>query len=735
MTLRHATSIAEVQNHLRTAPSPIVVVPVYNAPTETIQCLDSILKHTSVECSILIIDDGGSDRRFFDQFESDSATLEHNVVILNLGQNVGFVGACNSAFEATLDKDVILVNSDVIVGPTWYERMCAAAHSASDIATVSVFTNNGTILSLPHRNMPWPDIPNGIDIIEAARRVASVAELSRPSIPTAIGHCFLIKRRALNLVGGFDPVFGTGYGEEVDFSQRLIQIGLRHVVADDVFVFHKGSSSFTSAARPQQLANDAIVAQRFPSYSGGVSRFASDPYSPLAAAINRASFQLRQPTIAIDGHCFGWAWAGTQQLTFEVIRSLAQGRPDQPFTVLFSEHAPQHIVAEIIQAPNVSAEVVPNIMEDRRYRFDLVIRPHQVNSTEELRWLKRIAGRCIVGQLDFISFHNPTYFSTDHDWLSQRELTRLTLASVDGVAWISNYSLEDGRRSGIVTGDAVHHVTYCGTNPSLHSESSERPSAVDTNSPIITVLGVNYLHKNRLFALKVLNELVGRSVDCHLILAGATPKFGSSVLVELQYLADHPRITPHVTILEAVSESEKQWLVANSSLILYPSLAEGFGLVPFEAARLGTPTLSSRLTSLDEILPIDIPTIVEFDPAATADQITKILVNQNLSMSIVDELVKRGNLFTWQRAGREFLTLIDQVLGSRKNRVDAIWGEAPVLSQIHTPDYLQRIDKINRISRRVSQANERRLVRILVGPAGSRRRQVLKKFPGLSTRG
>ena len=117
--------------------------------------------------------------------------------------------------------------------------MCAAANSATDIATVSVFTNNGTILSLPHRNMPWPNIPNDLDVVEASRRIASVSQLTRPSIPTAIGHCFLIKRRALNLVGGFDTTFGTGYGEEVDFSQRLIQIGLRHIVADDVFVFHK----------------------------------------------------------------------------------------------------------------------------------------------------------------------------------------------------------------------------------------------------------------------------------------------------------------------------------------------------------------------------------------------------------------------------------------------------------------------------------------------------------------
>ena len=170
-------------------------------------------------------------------------------------------------------------------------------------------------------------------------------------------------------------------------------------------------------------------------------------------------------------------------------------------------------------------------------------------------------------------------------------------------------------------------------------------------------------------------------------------------------------------------------------MILYPSLAEGFGLVPFEAARLGTPTLSSRLTSLDEILPLDIPTVVDFDVVRTAEQIVHILSDSATANLIVEELIKRGNLFTWQRAGRELLTLIDEVLGRPKNRVDAIWAEAPVLAQIHTSEYLARIEKLNRISRRLSQANNRKFVRTLVGPAGSRRRQFLKKIPGLSSRG
>jgi len=728
MSLNFANDISHAQTLLADVQSPVIVIPVYNASEEMGQCLTSILKHTLTFCSILIIDDEGPDRKFFDELVLNSEAIEHKIVILRLGKNLGFVGACNAAFEATLDNDVIVVNSDVIVGPAWYERMCAAANSATDIATVSVFTNNGTILSLPHRNMPWPNIPNGVDINEAARRVASVAELSRPSIPTAIGHCFLIKRRALNLVGGFDSIFGTGYGEEVDFSQRLIQIGLRHIVADDVFVFHKGTSSFTSKARQQQLTNDEIIYQRYPAYLGGVSRFGSDPYSPLATAINRASLQLRPPTIAIDGHCFGQNWTGTQQGTYELIRSIAEQRPAQEFNLLLSTNVSKKLIDEFAALPNIRIDLIENILNDRQYRFDIIIRPYQVNSSEELRWMKRIAGRCIVSQLDFISFHNPSYFESDHNWLSQRELTRLTLASVDGVAWVSNYSLEDGRRSGVVTGDALHRITFNGTDPSTKTEFSKRPSTVLSKSPLLTVLGVNYIHKNRIFAIKVLEKLIADSVGCHLVLAGATSNYGSSEKLEQDFLANHRHLLPHITILGSITEEEKLWLISNSSLVLYPTLSEGFGLVPFEAARLGTPTLSSRLASLDEVLPTDIPTIVEFDIAAVASQVEAILKDNDLSHSIVKSLLKRAELYTWNETANRMLSFIDEVLCASKNRVDAIWGEAPVPAQIHNSEYLARIESANLYSKRATKANQVKIIRFILGAQGSRRRQSVKKL-------
>ena len=707
---------------------PVVVIPIYNAPDETIACLQSVLRHTPDDVRILLIDDHGPDRGFFDHLDRIRATIAHPIEVVRPDRNLGFVGACNLAFSLTAPNDVILVNSDVVVGPGWYERMVDAGCSTNDIATVSVFTNNGTILSLPHRNSPAPEIVGGWSVDEAATRIAAISERVRPVLPTAVGHCFLVKRRAIELVGGFDDAFGTGYGEEVDFSQRCIRLGLRHIVADDVFVFHKGSSSFTAGARPQQIAHEAIVNARYPWYAGSVQRAASDSYSALATAINRASLQLRSPSIAFDGHCFASSWAGTQQMTFELIQAVARNRPAQEFTVIFSGHASSELVAKVTAQPNVSAEIVPNIMEDHAFRFDLIVRPHQVNSAEELRWMKRIANRTVVAQLDFISFSNPTYFDSDHSWLSQRELTKLVHASVDGIAWISEYARTDAGRQGVrrlAHNDAVIH---CGTDP-RNPGTTTRPAELESViAPLICVLGVGYNHKNRRFALRVLQRLLEAGTDCHLVLAGSEPPYGSSFADEENFLVEHPELRSRMTRLPALDDAEREWLYAHSALVLYPTVSEGFGLVPFEAARAGTPTLSSRMGSLDEVLPHGIPTIDSYEPGVVAEQVRSILSDPTTSQSIVGALSDRGAHFTWDRTGKSMLSLMERVLLAPRNNVDSVWAEAPSVAAIHSPDYTVRLRGREKAARTLRVATSNPLTRIAVGAPGSRRRRILRSL-------
>jgi GT2 family glycosyltransferase len=56
--------------------------------------------------------------------------------------------------------------------------------------------------------------------------------------------CVAIPVHVFKLVGWLDEDFGRGYYEDLDYSLRVKAAGYRLGVAEDTFVYHRGSSSF-----------------------------------------------------------------------------------------------------------------------------------------------------------------------------------------------------------------------------------------------------------------------------------------------------------------------------------------------------------------------------------------------------------------------------------------------------------------------------------------------------------
>src|SRR5207249_888089 len=59
------------------------------------------------------------------------------------------------------------------------------------------------------------------------------------------GFCLLARREVLDQVGGFDERFGLGFFDDDDLGRRVRQAGLKLLIAQNVFVHHFGSRTFT----------------------------------------------------------------------------------------------------------------------------------------------------------------------------------------------------------------------------------------------------------------------------------------------------------------------------------------------------------------------------------------------------------------------------------------------------------------------------------------------------------
>ena len=273
----------------------VVCIPVFGARELFEQCLRSVVEHTPPGTHVLVADDASPDPEIetFTRRVADEGRLP--VEYVRRAQNLGFVANMNAVFRDTAPADVVIVNSDTVVPAAWLERLRAAAYSDGLVATASTLSNHGTILSVPDRDRPSPLPPPGLSITEADARIARASPRLHPRIPTGVGHCLYIRRSALELVGHFDEAFSPGYGEEVDFSQRCAARGLWHVVADDLYVFHRGAGTFGTLQSERQLANEAELNRRYPYYAKAVQEAARSEAIPLARSLAAARLAVSEP--------------------------------------------------------------------------------------------------------------------------------------------------------------------------------------------------------------------------------------------------------------------------------------------------------------------------------------------------------------------------------------------------------------------------------------------------------
>ncbi len=628
----------------------VVVIPVFGAHEMFVQCLHAALAHTSCEVPVLVMDDASPDDRSQALVHelADSGALRHRLHYVRHDRNLGFVANLNNALDRCAPADVVVLNSDCRVTAGWLEAMRGAAED-SLVATVSVFTNHETIISLPDRNRPHPSLPQTLDPDLAAEAIATHSPRLRPRLPTAIGHCFLIKRSAIELVGRFDTAFSTGYGEEVDFSQRCVQRGLVHVLADDAFVAHLGQSSLTPAAREVQAEHEQMLLVRYPYYPSWVDSCATSTTSTLAHSINLAQRTLLGLSVTIDARCLTPIITGTQIHTLEVITSL---------------HTHTDIRLRVVVPPDLgdyarallgglgSIDLVGDDAARHSEPTDVAHRPMQLSSLDDLELLTALGNRIVVTHQDLIGYHNPAYFRSFGAWEAYRELTRLALASVDRVVFFSHSSAREALREQLVSNDRAD-VVYIGTDHMLSELriSHERPGGVERlqGRPFLLCLGTDYMHKNRPFALRVLAALRRRDGwDGGLVFAGPHVPVGSSAPEEARLRIADPWLDERLIDLAAVSEGAKRWLLANASAMFYPSVHEGFGLVPFEAAEAGLPCAYAAHTSIAEILPTKLAVIEQWNPDVTADRLAPLLVDGELRAANVNGIRAAAARFTWR---------------------------------------------------------------------------------------
>ena len=269
------------------------MVPVYGALAEFERCLKSLFAHTTWSATrLVVVVDGDPNAPSDERMQQQAADYHANLVILRNPIRRGFVASVNRGMTFS-DRDIVLLNSDTEVTPTWLDKLQHAAYSAPEIATVTPFSNNATICSLPRLFEPNA-LPTGYDPVSFGALVERVSMREYPRLPTGVGVCLYIKREVLNRIGLFDDRhFQLGYGEEAEFCMRAHAAGYVHVLDDATFIFHAGHRSFGTSRGRRVRRAERIMRRLHPNYRGLVARFIRE--NPLLGVGQRVMTALTPP--------------------------------------------------------------------------------------------------------------------------------------------------------------------------------------------------------------------------------------------------------------------------------------------------------------------------------------------------------------------------------------------------------------------------------------------------------
>ncbi len=246
------------QNNIsKSSPIVDIIICVHNALADVQRCLKSITKHTTVAYNLIIIDDGSDlDTQ---NYLSKYVDKHKKTNLVRNKQAQGYTLAANQGLRATKEEYALLINSDTIVAPNWLERLIAGAKSDDKIGIVGPLSNTASWQSVPEFESQgdWATnpLPDDITTNQMANRIATYSARLYPRLPFLNGFCLLIKRAVIEQIGYFDEqAFAEGYGEENDYCIRARQQGWELAVADDVYIYHAQSKSYSNSRRKQLAA-------------------------------------------------------------------------------------------------------------------------------------------------------------------------------------------------------------------------------------------------------------------------------------------------------------------------------------------------------------------------------------------------------------------------------------------------------------------------------------------------
>lgn len=109
----------------------------------------------------------------------------------------------------------------------------------------------------------------------------------------------------------------------------------------------------------------------------------------------------------------------------------------------------------------------------------------------------------------------------------------------------------------------------------------------------------------------------------------------------------------HVKVLGYLHENELHQVLASASVLVYPSLYEGFGLPPLEAMAAGTPVICSNVSAIPEVTGQAAILIDPNDVDELNQKMQQIINDSELKNQMIIKGIQQASTFTWENCAMQ----------------------------------------------------------------------------------
>jgi len=259
-----------------------------------------------------------------------------------------------------------------------------------------------------------------------------------------------------------------------------------------------------------------------------------------------------------------------------------------------------------------------------------------------------------VHDLSFLRY--PEFFSVRKNFWHRALDVKKTLRAAERIIAVSANTKNDIIELAGVAPEKIS-VIYSGNN------AMKREEGVNPRSErFILYLGNIEPRKNISGLIAAYDKLRAEGENIKLVLAGA-PGWKNKKIYAAR---DNSRYKNDIIFLGYISQKDKENLLREATIFVYPSYYEGFGFPPLEAMASGVPVVCSNISSLPEVVADAALMINPFKDEEIKDALKIILTDEKLRARLIAKGYERAKLFSWDKTAAQYQQLFKEVYEEKK---------------------------------------------------------------------